>query len=250
MSKKISLNDCVKVKLTEVGLNEYIKRFSYKTEKEIQEIRDNDMWLREQFWIVMNCFSEFGQCQKNSFTEIVFEDFLLEDYKQPLEDSEIEKIAKLAIDNWLSKSYNLEPKRYLGYNKKRPDYITLSFDNIFILEYKPAIIPGQYHISMAFGVKYPTPDKRTRSLLQIKNLLLKNGKNRQALYEKSAYKIESDIIDWCDNRNYYRADYDILVERAAQWGIKAGSKRIRKALDLATEYMIKAEKIEIIGKTY
>lgn len=169
------------------------------------------------------------------------DDNTLEDVLVPGEDPEMEKLVVWAVTQWLGKHYHDNMIRHIGVEPTRPAYITSGTDIIRVIEYKPAAEPGRYHVANAFGVSYPNPNKRTRSLRQVKNMLLRNIKSQPARYAKSGSKIANDICDWCDGRNYQRADYDALVARAEAWGSKPGAVEIRKMLKLATEYMEKTE---------
>ena len=239
MSKTLNLNHNVRVKLTEYGLREYINANPWKKE---DEIIANGMWIDEQMWVVLSTLNTFANGGRDkSFTEMVIEDCVLEETRIPGEDTEIEKLAIWAVDLWLGKHYTDNMIRRIDTNPKRPNYVLCGYGNILVIEYKPAAEKGRYHVSSAFGVTYPKPDNKTRSLRQIKNMLYRNVKSQPERYRNSGNKIANDICDWCDGRNYQRADYDALVARAEAWGNKSGAKQIRKMLAVAAEYMEKAE---------
>ena len=148
------------------------------------------------------------------------------------------------FDNkFLNKHYDDNMLRIIGRNKPRPDYITLGIDIIPIIEYKPAVDkPGYYHVANAFGVSYPSPDKKVRSLIQVKNMLLRNlAKSKAEKETESGYKIAREIIDWCDNRVCNITEYERLMDRVAKWGSKKGVNAIRKAMRASTPL---AEKVK------
>lgn len=231
MSKTLNLNHQVHIKLTEVGIQEYLKEYPWKTDA-IEKARANGMWLREQMWVVLATFNSFANGGFTpSFTEIVIGDSLLEDKLLPLEDVEIEKLAVFAFDTWIGNKYTNEVWR----REEKNGYITVGVDIVPILTYKPSGIPGLYHLKEAIGVTYPLPDNKTRTLRQLKNLLLRNVKAQPERFAKGPGKIISDIYDWCDGRNYTKEGYESLVRRVNEWGTKPGSKKMKEALKAATE---------------
>lgn len=190
MAKQINLNEKVRVLLTERGLDIWMEEFPYKNR---QEIIDNGMWLEDQLWVIISTLNSFSQVNPVPFSEMIFEDSLLETVMLQNEDTDIENLCILAMDTWLGKHYTSGIRRRIGDNPKRPDYITVCVDIIKVLEYKPSSTPGQYHIATAFGQQYPQPEKRTRSLKKVKGMLLRQVRLQPERHERYETKLEREV---------------------------------------------------------
>lgn len=163
MSKKVNFNNTVRVKLTPDGLDAYISANRWKNR---QEIIDNNMYIDEQLWAVFSCLNNFsnGLPNNNPFTEIIFNDSILEDCLQPNEDKYIELLCQEMFSRWIGKSYINNTRRYLGRNSLRPNFITVCVENVVLIEYKPAIVesgdrPPKYHVAEIFGHKMRDHEK-------------------------------------------------------------------------------------------